>query len=121
MKIQILLAIFILINLSGCAAYRPYTGAEKTLMGAAISMQALDVATTSYALSQPGFDEGNAVWWGEDDGAILGGMLASKIVFCGVAYLAGQAWPDTRLWTWSLLGAGGAAASAWNLHQVTGQ
>lgn len=97
MKIQILLAIFILINLSGCAAYRPYTGAEKTLMGAAISMQALDVATTSYALSQPGFSENNAIWWGEDDGAILGGMLASKVVFCG------------------------AAASGWNLYQVIGQ
>jgi hypothetical protein len=121
MKIQILIAISILINLCGCAAYRPYTGAERTLMGAAISMQALDVVTTSYALSQPGFSEGNAIWWGEDNGAILGGMLASKIVFCGVAYLAGQAWPNSRMWTWGILGGGGAAASGWNLYQVIGQ
>ena len=88
------------------------------MMGAAITMQALDVATTSYALSQDGFEEGNALWWGDDDGAILGGMLASKAVFMGVAYLAGQWWPESRMWVWGILGAGGAGASAWNTIQV---
>lgn len=112
-------AVLVVLALCGCSTYRPYTGAEKTLMGAALTAQALDVATTSYALSRPGFDEGNAVWWGDGDGEIMVGMLASKIVICGVVYLAGQAWPETRKWTWGIVGAGGAAASAWNLVQVS--
>lgn len=114
-----ILAILLSLALCGCSTYRPYTGGEKTLMGAALTAQALDVATTSYALSQDGFSEGNAVWWGEGDGEILAGMLASKLVICGVAYLAGQAWPETRNWVWGIVGAGGAAASAWNIVQVS--
>lgn len=116
MKIVLTIAAILM---CGCSTYRPYTGAEKTLMGAAITAQAFDVATTSYALSQPGFSEGNAVWWGDDDGAILAGMLATKAAMCGVAYLAGQAWPETRSWSWGFLGAFGFGMGAWNVWQVS--
>jgi hypothetical protein len=111
-------AILVALALCGCSTYRPYTGAEKTLMGAALTAQALDVATTSYALSQPGFSEGNAIWWGDNDSEILVGMLASKLVICGVVYLAGQAWPETRTWVWGIVGVGGASMAAWNTHQA---
>jgi hypothetical protein len=111
------LAAILALLLAGCSTYRPYTPREKTLMGAALTAQALDVATTSYVLSDGGI-EANGLWWGNDSGEMLAAMLSTKIVICGTAYLAGQAWPDARPWLWSIVGAGGAAGATWNTYQI---
>ena len=113
-----IVAILLAMLCGGCSTYRPYTPAEKTLMGTALTLQALDVATTSYALSQPGFSEGNNLWWGDGDGEVLAAMLSTKVVVCGAAYLAGQAWPDARSWLWGAAAALGGGAAAWNAYQV---
>lgn len=111
------LAAILALALCGCSTYRTYTPTEKTLMGAAVTAQALDVATTSYILADGGY-EANGLWWGNNSGEMLASMLATKIVICGVAYLAGQAWPESRSWLWGIVGAGGAAGSAWNAWQI---
>jgi hypothetical protein len=112
-----LLAAILALLLAGCSTYRPYTPRERTLMGAALTAQAADVATTSYILSDGGI-EANGLWWGNDSGEMLAAMLSTKLVICGTAYLAGQAWPDARTWLWSIVGGGGAAGAIWNSYQI---
>jgi len=111
-----LFAILSIALLTGCAT-RPYTPQEKNWMAAALTAQALDVATTSYILSDGGI-EANGLWWGEDSGEMLAAMLSTKMVICGGVYLIGQVWPSTRATLWGVAAAAGGGASAWNLYQI---
>ena len=108
--------ILLLIALPCCAALptpRPWTKAEKVVLGASCLATVADVYTTTQALNS-GCEEMNPlVGKHPSDGTIImfGGLV--QVGFIVVAHY----WPDFRLWGLGFKTVANSAAAAWNSTQ----
>lgn len=78
-----------------------------------------DVVTTSIGLGLVGLTEANPIAAHLFEFSMLGGMLAMKLVVCGVGYVAWKCLPrPQRVGVPLGLAALGVLATGWNLHVI---
>jgi len=111
---RVLVLILILFLLNGCVTFRPHTKTEKILLGAFVTSQMADIASTEYALNH-GCKEMNPIY-GKDPS--LGKMILFKGLFVGIIYLLGQIDPKHRPIFYSIPTAITLGAVANNVYQA---